>query len=60
MPIIDTPTGADFFCGSGGASDGVLSAGVDVRFAANHTPTAIATHSHLHPGVDHFQVDLLE
>lgn len=60
MSIIDTPTGADFFCGSGGASDGVLSAGVDLRFAANHSPIAIATHSHLHPGVDHFQVDLLE
>lgn len=55
-----TVDAADFFCGGGGASQGVLSAGVDLQFAANHDAVAIATHAANHPHVDHHQVDLLE
>ena len=57
---VDTPSAADFFCGGGGASKGVISAGVDLRFAANHDAVAIATHAHHHPHVDHYQVDLVD
>ena len=57
---VDTPTAADFFCGGGGASEGVLGAGVELRFAANHDAVAIATHAHRHPHVDHYQVDLVD
>src|SRR5436190_1760589 len=57
---VDTPTAADFFCGGGGASEGVLGAGVELRFAANHDAVAIATHAHRHPSVDHYQVDLVD
>ncbi len=60
MTITDTPTAADFFCGGGGASEGVIGAGVDLRFAANHDDVAIATHAHRHPDVDHYQVDLVD
>jgi DNA (cytosine-5)-methyltransferase 1 len=60
MRPVDTPTAADFFCGGGGASEGVISAGVELRFAANHDAVAIATHAHRHPGVDHYQVDLVD
>ena len=60
MTIVDTPSGADFFCGGGGASKGVINAGVDLRFAANHDAVAIATHAHHHPDVDHYQVDLVD
>lgn len=60
MTVIDTPVGADFFCGGGGASEGLLEAGLGLRFAANHDAVAIATHAHRHPGVDHYQVDLVE
>ena len=55
-----TISAADFFCGGGGASEGVLAAGVDLRFAANHDAIAIATHAANHPRVDHFHVDLLD
>src|SRR3954447_2830042 len=57
---VDSPTAADFFCGGGGAPEGVLSAGVELRFAANHDAVAIATHAHRHPHVDHYQVDLVD
>lgn len=60
MSIIDTPSAADFFCGGGGASQGLVAAGVDLKFAANHDATAIATHANRYPNVDHHQVDLLE
>ena len=60
MTVIDTPSAADFFCGGGGASQGLVAAGVDLKFAANHDATAIATHAHRYPNVDHHQVDLLE
>ena len=38
---VDTPTAADFFCGGGGASEGVIGAGVKLRFAANHDAVAM-------------------
>jgi site-specific DNA-cytosine methylase len=57
--LSDSVTAADYFCGGGGASDGVVRAGVDLKYAVNHDSIAIATHAANHPDVDHHQVDLL-
>lgn len=56
----DSVDAGDWFCGGGGASQGVIAAGVDLRLAVNHDAVAIATHAANHPTVDHHQVDLLE
>lgn len=46
---------ADLFCGAGGTSIGAhATGGVNVRFAVNHWPTAIATHSANFPHTKHF------
>lgn len=54
---------ADLFCGAGGFSTGARRAlrdvGVQLRLvAANHWPTAIATHQRNHPDAAHHCVDL--
>lgn len=62
MPIeIDA---ADLFCGAGGTSTGLIDAAksldLDVRLVAiNHWDVAIATHSRNHPGVTHYNSDLV-
>lgn len=45
-------------CGGGGAAQGLESAGIDIRVAANHDPVAIATHAANHPRAEHYEVDL--
>ena len=53
-----TLTVTDLFCGAGGASSGLVEAGLDVVLAANHWPTAIATHAANHPGTEHLCADI--
>jgi site-specific DNA-cytosine methylase len=43
----------DLFCGIGGASTGAVDAGLDVVFAADFCPVALASHAHNHPGCEH-------
>lgn len=49
---------ADLFAGAGGFSTGAELAGLDVVFAANHWPVAVAVHRHNHPKVRHECQDL--
>lgn len=51
-------TVTDFFCGMGGSSTGLASAGFDVKLAANHWDRAIETHSANHPDTEHLLGDL--
>lgn len=51
-------TAVDFFCGAGGSSTGMVKAGVDVRYAANHWALAIETHNTNHPATEHDIADL--
>jgi DNA (cytosine-5)-methyltransferase 1 len=45
---------ADLFCGAGGSSTGAVNSGhVEVVYALNHWPTAIASHSANHPDTQH-------
>jgi len=58
-----TVTVADLFCGAGGSSTGTRRAlerlGIRMKLiAVNHWPTAIKTHSKMHPDAQHFCVDL--
>ena len=53
-----TLTVTDLFCGAGGASSGLVEAGLDVVLAANHWKTAIDTHSANHPGTEHLCADI--
>ena len=53
-----TLTVTDLFCGAGGASSGLVEAGLGVVLAANHWPTAIATHAANHPGTEHLCADI--
>jgi DNA (cytosine-5)-methyltransferase 1 len=48
----------DLFAGAGGFSTGAKMAGVDVVWAANHWPAAVAIHSQNHPGAAHACQDL--
>lgn len=50
----------DIFGGGGGASEGLRQAGLDIRAAANHWPTAIATHQLNHPDTEHFTANLTD
>ena len=50
----------DGFSGAGGSTTGLTQAGVDVLVAANHWPTAIATHELNHPDVEHRIANLSE
>lgn len=51
-------TVTDLFCGAGGASSGLVEAGMDVVLAANHWRTAIETHAANHPTTDHLCADI--
>lgn len=51
-------TCTDFFCGIGGSSTGLVGAGWTVELAANHSQTAINTHSANHPDTEHLCADL--
>ena len=48
----------DMFCGIGGSSSGLVRAGWDVRLAANHNQTAVATHAANHPSTEHLCADI--
>ena len=48
----------DLFAGAGGFSTGAQMAGIDVVWAANHWPAAVAIHSQNHPGAEHACQDL--
>lgn len=48
----------DLFAGAGGFSTGAKMAGIDVVWAANHWPAAVAIHSANHPGTEHACQDL--
>jgi DNA (cytosine-5)-methyltransferase 1 len=48
----------DLFAGAGGFSTGATMAGVDVVWAANHWPAAVAIHELNHPGAQHACQDL--
>jgi len=56
---------ADLFCGAGGTSSGLLEAASDLGLvvdlvAINHWDVAIATHKENHPGVRHFNSDMVK
>lgn len=51
-------TAIDLFCGAGGSSTGLVSAGVRVMTAVNHWKLAIETHSTNHPNTDHDLTDI--
>ncbi len=51
-------TVTDQFCGAGGSSLGVVSAGAEVRLAMNHWPRAIETHNTNFPRTDHVCTDI--
>lgn len=48
----------DLFAGAGGFSTGANMAGIDVVWAANHWPEAVAIHERNHPGAAHVCQDL--
>ena len=48
----------DLFAGAGGFSEGARQAGIQVVWAANHEPLAVATHSRNHPETAHSCQDL--
>lgn len=53
-------TATDLFSGAGGSSTGLAQAGYKVAAAANHWPTAVATHQANHPGTVHHLANLSE
>ena len=53
-------TFTDLFAGGGGASEGLTQAGWHGAVAANHWPTAVATHALNHPDTEHRTADLSE
>lgn len=53
-------TATDLFSGAGGSSAGLEQAGYQVLAAANHWPTAVATHSANHPETVHHTANLSE
>ena len=53
-------TATDLFAGAGGSSAGLARAGWHVQVAANHWPTAVATHELNHPGTEHRIANLSE
>jgi DNA (cytosine-5)-methyltransferase 1 len=54
----ETVDAIDLFCGYGGSSDGIHSAGAEVRVAANHSELAVRCHGENFPWVDHRRADL--
>lgn len=58
-PVTDTDlTFTDIFCGAGGSSIGLASAGLKLKFAANHWGRAIETHSTNFPDAEHDCADV--
>lgn len=55
-----TLTATDLFSGAGGSSEGMTQAGYHVAVAANHWPTAVATHTANHPDTEHRIANLSE
>lgn len=55
----DSIVALDMFSGSGGSSQGIEAAGIDVWFAANHWEYAIDLHERNHPRAEHFIADLV-
>jgi DNA (cytosine-5)-methyltransferase 1 len=53
-------TSSDHFCGFGGSSQGILKAGADLRYAANHNPHAIKVHAANFPNADHRCADMVD
>lgn len=53
-------TATDLFAGGGGSTEGLEQAGVRVLKAANHWPTAVATHRLNHPDTEHETANLSE
>ncbi|MFD0146185.1 MULTISPECIES: DNA cytosine methyltransferase [unclassified Streptomyces] len=53
-----TLTFTDIFCGAGGSSTGLVSAGYELKLAANHWARAIETHSANHPDAEHLIADV--
>lgn len=51
-------TFTDIFCGAGGSSIGLAAAGLELKLAANHWPTAIATHSANFRDAEHLCADV--
>lgn len=48
----------DLFCGGGGSAKGLAEAGYWLRYAANHSPVNIATHSANFPDAEHLCADI--
>ena len=48
----------DLFAGAGGFTTGAVAAGINVVWAANHWPAAVACHSLNHPATEHACQDL--
>lgn len=55
-----TLTATDLFAGAGGSSEGLHQAGYRIEAAANHWPTAVATHAANHPDTEHRVANLSE
>lgn len=51
-------TFTDIFCGAGGSSTGLVSAGYELKLAANHWARAIETHAANHTTADHLCADV--
>jgi DNA (cytosine-5)-methyltransferase 1 len=51
-------TVTDLFCGAGGSSTGLVSAGFKILMAANHWKMAIDSHQLNHPETDHDSADI--
>ncbi|WP_259454407.1 DNA cytosine methyltransferase [Streptomyces ginkgonis] len=51
-------TFTDIFCGAGGSSTGLVSAGYELTLAANHWSRAIETHAANHRDADHLCADI--
>lgn len=50
--------GVDLFAGAGGFTEGAESAGIQIAWAGNHWPDAVATHAANHPGTAHACQDM--
>lgn len=55
-----TIIGGNMFSGGGGSGDGMVAAGIDLWWAANHWEVAIRTHEGWHPRAEHFIADLVD
>jgi DNA (cytosine-5)-methyltransferase 1 len=53
-------TAIDSFAGGGGSTEGLVQAGIQVVWAANHWETAVGTHQDNHPDIEHHIANLLD